>query len=54
MSANDGIFSYISNMLGIPTFIPIIIFAILILGMFGLILFAYKKISDTKTDDENK
>lgn len=50
--SNFDLFGYISNVLGIPIFIPIIIFAILILGLMGFIYFAYKKISDIKPVDD--
>ncbi len=52
---NFDIFSYISDLLGIPILIPIIIFSILILGLLGFIYFVYKKISEIKpTDDETE
>lgn len=46
------IFTYLSDILGIPIIIPIIIFAVLILGLMGFIYFAYKKISEIKPVDE--
>lgn len=50
---NFDIFTYISDVLGIPILIPIIIFAVLILGLLGFIYFVYRKIASINPIDEN-
>lgn len=51
--ANADFFSYISDLLGIPILIPIIIFAVLILGLMGFIYVVYTKISKINPIDED-
>ena len=51
---NVDFFGYISELLGIPIFIPIIIFAILILGLMGFIFIVYTKISKINPVNEKE